>query len=203
MRERTQQELNLVKGPQSESAFNNTVTNINEAQNMVEGYSQQAQRNLDVREQGRIGENLINQEFTERGQVQQDAVNFNSNFGMRQETLEGNATDSVLCQETRQGESRQTPIQGGYQDASVREETINTNDRPHLQNIHREYSNNERNISSDRQFFVPQEEQTRGGRKSKAVQVDHVEEQYIIRQKTFSGKNPLSLHRRHRKTSVP
>ena len=53
---------------------------------MVEGYSQHAQRNPDVREHGRIGKNSINQEFAERGQVQQDAVNFNSNFGMRQET---------------------------------------------------------------------------------------------------------------------
>ena len=65
LRERTQQELNPVRGPQSESVFNHAITNINEAQNMVEGYSQQAQRNPDVREQGRISENLINQEFTE------------------------------------------------------------------------------------------------------------------------------------------
>ena len=95
MRERTQQELNLAKGPLSESVFDLAVTNMNEAQNMVEGYGQQAQRNLDVWQQGRIGENLINQESTEKGQVQQDAVNFNSNFGMRQEKLEGNATNNT------------------------------------------------------------------------------------------------------------
>ena len=136
---------------------------------------------------------MINRELTERGQVQQDAVNLNSNFRIRQETLEGNATNSAACQETRQGENRQTPIQGGYQDASVREETINANNLPYSQNIHREYSNNERNTSSDRQFSMPQEEQTQGGRKSKAVQVDHVEEQYVIRRNTFSGKNPLCI----------
>ena len=135
--ERTQQEPNLLKGPQGESAFNQAATNVNEAQNMVER--------------------------------------------IRQETLEGNATNSAACQETRQEENRQTPIQGGYQDASVREEMINANNRPYLEKIHREYSNNERNTSSDRQFFVPQEEQTQSRRKSKAVQVDHIEEQYVIR----------------------
>ena len=114
-------------------------------------------------------------------------MNLNSNFRVRQETLEGNATNSALCQETRQGENGQTPIQRGYQDASVREETINTNNRLQLQNIHREYGNNERNASSDRQFFTPQEEQTQSRRKSKVVQVDHVEEQYVIR-KTHSAE---------------
>ena len=108
-------------------------------------------------------------------------MNLNSNFGIRQETLEGSATNSAPHQETRQGENRQNPIQGGYQDASVREEMSNANNRPYLQNIHREYANSEINTSNDRQFFVPQEEQSRGGRKSKAVQVDHVEEQYAIR----------------------
>ena len=114
-------------------------------------------------------------------------MNLNSNFGIRQETLEGSTTNSAPCQETRQGENRQNPIQG------VREETSNANNRPYLQNIHREYSNSERNTSNDRQFFMPQEEQSRGGRKSKAVQIDHVEEQYVIRRNTFSGKNPLCI----------
>ena len=96
-------------------------------------------------------------------------MNLNSNFGIRQETLEGSATSSAPRQETRQGENRQNPIQGGYQDASVREKMINANNQPYLQNIHREYSNSERNTSNDRQFFALQEEQTQGGRKSKAV----------------------------------
>ena len=66
--------------------------------------------------------------------------------------------------------------------------------RPHIQNIHREYSNDERNTLSDRQFFAPQGERPqRCDRKSKAVQVDHVEEQYVIRKNTFSGKNPLYI----------
>ena len=68
--ERTQQEPNLPKGPQGESTFNHAVANINEAKNMVEGYKQQAQRKPDIWGQDRIGENLINQERTERGQVQ-------------------------------------------------------------------------------------------------------------------------------------
>ena len=37
---------------------------------MVERYRQQAQRKPDVWGQDRIGENLINRELTERGQVQ-------------------------------------------------------------------------------------------------------------------------------------
>ena len=68
--ERTQQVPNLPKGPQGESTFNHAAANINEAQNMVEGYRQQAQIKPDVWGQDRIGENLINQELTERGQVQ-------------------------------------------------------------------------------------------------------------------------------------
>ena len=64
--------------------------------------------------------------------------------------------------------------------------------RPHIQNIQREYRNNEGNILSDRQFFAPQGEHSqRCDRKNKVVQVDHVEEQYVIRRNMFSGKNPL------------
>ena len=70
------------------------------------------------------------------------------------------ATNNALHQETRQKRSRQTPIQEGYQDVAAREEMINTNNRPHIQNIHREYSNDEINISSDRQFSAPQGEHT-------------------------------------------
>ena len=62
---------------------------------MVERYRQQAQRKQDIWGWDRIGENLINREFTERGQVQQDAVNLNSHFGIRQETLEGSAANSA------------------------------------------------------------------------------------------------------------
>ena len=60
---RPQQESNLAKGLKSESAFNHAVINVNDAQNMVEGHSQQTKRNRVVREMGRIGENLINREF--------------------------------------------------------------------------------------------------------------------------------------------
>ena len=62
---------------------------------MVERYRQQAQRKQDVWGQDRIGEDSINRELTERGQVQQDAVNLNSNFGIRQEMLEGSAANSA------------------------------------------------------------------------------------------------------------
>ena len=95
--------LKLTKGPQSESTFNHITANGNDVQDMAEIYSQQAQRNPDIRGQDTIGKNSINQEFTERSQALQDVVNLNSNFRVRQETLEGNATNSALCQETRQG----------------------------------------------------------------------------------------------------
>ena len=170
--------------------------------NLVEGYSQQTQRNPDVQERGRMGKNSINREFAKRNQVQQDAVDSNSNFGIRQEALGRDATNNALRQETRQDRSRQTPTQEGYQDATTREETININNRQWIQNIHREYSNDERNISSDRQFFAPQGEHTQGGRKSKAVQVDHMEEQYIISRNMFSGKNPLCIEETERPVFV-
>ena len=127
---------------------------------MVEGHSQQTKRNRDVWEWGRIGENSINREFAEINQVQEDVVNFNSNFGISQETVGRDATNNALRQETRQKRSRQTPIQEGYQDITASEETINTHNRPHIQNIHREYSNDEINISSDWQFFASQGEHT-------------------------------------------
>ena len=61
--------LKLMKGPQSESTSNHITTNGNDVQDMAENYSQQAKRSLDVRRQDRIGENLINREFTERSQT--------------------------------------------------------------------------------------------------------------------------------------
>ena len=42
-------------------------------------------------------------------------------------------------------------------------------------------------------FFFPQKRHTQEERKSKVVQVDHVEEQYVIKRNTFSGKNPLYI----------
>ena len=78
------------------------------------------------------------------------------------------------------------------------EDLINRNNRPPIQNIHREYSNVESNISSEGQFFAPQRRQTPGERKSKVVQVDHVEEQYVIKRNTLSGKNPLYIEENER-----
>ena len=104
-----------------------------------------------------------------------------------------NTTNNILYQEARQGRSRQTSVQGSCQRVTTSENSINLNNRPPIQNIHREYSNVEGNISSKGQFFAPQRRHTQGERKSKAVQVDHVEEQYIIKRNTFSGKNPLYI----------
>ena len=126
-------------------------------------------------------------------EVRQDTMNPNSNFGIDQEMLGRNATNNALHQVTRQNRSIQTPFEEGNQNTTMREEAINPNNQHHIQNIHREYSNNERSAASDRQFFAPQEGHMESGRKSKVVQVDHVEEQYVIKRNTFSGKNPLYI----------
>ena len=102
-------------------------------------------------------------------------------------------TNNVLYQEARQGRSRQTSVQGSCQRVTTSENLINLNNQPPKQNIHREYSNVEGNVSSGGQFFAPQRRHTQGERKSKAVQVDHMEEQYIIKRNTFTGKNPLYI----------
>ena len=128
--------------------------------NMIRGHSRQIQRNPDIHERGRSGENLINRESAEINHIQQDAVNLNSNFGISQETLGRDVTNNSLRQEARQNRSIQTPIEDGNQGVTAREEAINTNNQPHIQSIHREYSNDERIISSDRQLFAPQEENT-------------------------------------------
>ena len=73
------------------------------------------------------------------------------------------------------------------------ENSTNLNNRPPIHNIHREYNNAEGNISSEGQFFVPQKRHTQEERKSKVVQVDHVEEQYVIKRNMFSGKNSLYI----------
>ena len=95
---------------------------------------------------------------------------------------------------TTQHEVKQNNYWQNYQTVSVREEVINTNNRPQMQNIHQEYNKSERNSSSDRQFFAPQTQQMQScDRKSKAVQVDHVEEQYVTRKNMFSDRNPLYI----------
>ena len=72
-----------------------------------------------------------------------------------------------------------------------------------MQNIHQEYNKSERNSSSDRQFFTLQTQQMQScDRKSKAVQVDHVEEQYVTRRNTFSGRNPLYIEEMERPVFV-
>ena len=138
-------------GHESESVFNQAANSVNEVEDTGRRYVEQTQRNSNV------GKNSINQENTERNQVQQGAVNQNSNFERRPGMVVGNTTDSITWEENRQ----------------------------------REYRDNKRDTPNDRQFLAPQEQQTGGRRKSKAVQVDHVEEQYVIRRNTFSGKNPL------------
>ena len=114
-------------------------------------------------------------------------------MGTNLETLGRDTTNNVLHPEDRQGRSRQTSVQDSRQRVTTSENSINLNNLPPIQNIHREYSNVEGNVSNEGQFFAPQRRHTQGERKSKVVQVDHVEEQYIIKRNTFSGKNPLYI----------
>ena len=76
----------------------------------------------------------------------------------------------MIHQEARQNNNRQNPIHDGYQAVGVWEEAINMTNQPHMQNIHWEHSNDERNTWSDRQFFTPQGERPQMcDRKSKVV----------------------------------
>ena len=103
----------------------------------------------------------------------------------------------------KQSNHWQDPIHADYQTVSVREETINTNNRPYMQNIHQEYNDNGRNILNDRQFFTPQAQcLQQNDKRSKVVQVDHVEEQCVIRRNMFSGKNPLCTEEMERPVFV-
>ena len=169
-----QREPSYIRGPQNEGAPTYVENNVNET------------------------ENSINQEYLERNQVQQDAANVSTNPGTNLEMLGRDTTNNVLHQEARQGRSGQTSVQDSCQRVTTSEDSINRNNRPPIQNIHREYGNVESNISSKGQFFAPQRRQTPGERKSKAVQVDHVEEQYVIKRNTFSGKNPLYIEENER-----
>ena len=82
----------------------------------------------------------------------------------------------------------------GYQTVGVPEEAINMNNLPQKQNIHQEYDRGDITSSGNGQFFASQMQQTNlSNRGSKAMQVDHVEEQCVTRRNTFSGKNPLNL----------
>ena len=112
----------------------------------------------------------------ERNQVQQDTANVSTNPGTNLEML-GRDTTYCTKKSDRVGADRQTSVQDICQRVTTSEDSINRNNRPPIQNIHREYSNVESNILSEGQFFAPQRRQTPGERKSKAVQVDHVEEQ--------------------------
>ena len=86
-----------------------------------------------------------------------------------------------------------------YQTVGVREGAINMNNRPHMQNIHQEYNDNERNSSNNRQFFAPQAQHPQPcDRRSNAVQVDHVEEQCVTRRNMFSSRNPLCIEEMER-----
>ena len=114
--------------------------------------------------------------------------NTSINSGTNLEVLERDTTNNVLHQEARQGNNRQTPVQDNRQRNTTSENSANPNNRPPIHNIHREYNNAECQVMSEGQFFLPQRRHTQGERKSKAVQVDHVEEQYIIKRNTFSGK---------------
>ena len=110
--------------------------------------------------------------------------------------------NNVLHQEARQGRSGQTSVQDSFRRVTTSKDLINRNNRPPIQNIHREYGNVEGNVSSEGQFFAPERRQTQGKRKSKAVQVDHMEEQYVIKRNTFSGKNPLYIEENERPVFV-
>ena len=161
--------------------------------NTMRGHGQGVQHNTNAQGQPINSENSINQDFRERSHIQQDTGNVSTNAGTNLEVWERDTTNNVLHQEAGQGSNRQTPVQDNRQRITTSENSTNLNNRPPIHNIHREYNNAEGNVSSEGQFFVPQKRHTQEERKSKAVQVDHMEEQYVIKRNTFSGKNPLYI----------
>ena len=82
-------------------------------------------------------------------------------------------------------------------------EAINGNNQFPSQNIHHKYGSVNKNTSKDRQFFAAQlQGQQLNPKRSKAVQVDHVEQQCVTRRNTFSGKNPLYIEETERPVFV-
>ena len=138
-------------------------------------------------------ENLINQDFRERSHIQQDKGNVSTKTETNLEVWERDTTNNVLHQEAGHSNNRHTPVQDNRQRITTSEHSANLNNQPPIHNIHKEYNNAECNVSSEEQFFVPQRRHIQEERKSKALQVDHVEEQYVIKRNTFSGKNPLYI----------
>ena len=122
-----QREPSHKRGPQNEGAPTYVESNINETEYTVRGHSQQVQRNPNAQGQAINSENLINQEYLERNQIQQDAVNVNTNAGTNPEMLGRDTMNNLLYQEARQGRSRQTSVQGSCQRVTTSENLINLN----------------------------------------------------------------------------
>ena len=76
-----QWEPSHTRGPQNEGAPTYLESNVNETENMVRRHSQQVQRNPNAHGQAINSKNLINQEYLERNQIQQDAANISTNAG--------------------------------------------------------------------------------------------------------------------------
>ena len=165
--------------------------NTDNTENTMRGHGQQVHHNPNAQGQHINSENSTNRDFQERSHIQQDMGNVSINAGTNLEVLERDTTNNVLHHEAGQGNNRQTPVQDNCQRSTTSENSANLNNRPPIHNIHREYNNAECHVMSEGQFFVPQRRHIQGERKSKAVQVDHVEEQYVIKRNMFSGKNPL------------
>ena len=96
----------------------------------------------------------------------------------------------------------QSVLMNGIQDINPRV-VINVINQHLPQNIHQEYRNSDRDILDSRQFFIPQmQQQQPNSTRSKAIQVDHVEEQCVTRRSTFSGKYLLCIEETERPVYV-
>ena len=102
-------------------------SNVNETENTVRRHSQQVQRNPNAHGQAINSENLINQEYLERNQIQQDTANISTNAGTNLEMLGRDTTNNLLHQEARQGRSGQTSVKDSCQRVMTSENSINLN----------------------------------------------------------------------------
>ena len=143
--------------------------NADYTENMMRGHGQRVQHNLNAQGQHINSENSINQNFRERSHIQHNNGNFSTNAGTNLEVWERDTTNNILHKEARRSNNRQTPDQDNHQRIATGEHSANLNNRPPIQNIHREYNNSECNVSSEGYFFVPQRRHIQEERKSKAV----------------------------------
>ena len=139
--------------------------------------------------------------FQEGNRNNQSQEVLRSDYQVAAETLEENNRNATSLKVVY-SEERANGVLNRRQDADLGKAINEINQFP-PRNIHHEYRSANNNVSEDGQFFVPQmQEQQLSLKRSKAIQVDHVEQQCVIRRNMFKGKNPLCIEETERPVFV-